>query len=97
MSRASLMAGFEVTLHGRIWVTPEAYRKALPDMRRMFQFVDHSVGVILNRNLANLIKNAAESRGVPRSNSSFWIASKVLGATAVAVLIRIALPIMFTG
>ncbi len=24
MSRASLMAGFEVTLHGRIWVTPEA-------------------------------------------------------------------------
>src|SRR6202521_5228961 len=24
MSRASLMAGFEVTLHGRFWVTPEA-------------------------------------------------------------------------
>jgi hypothetical protein len=38
------------------------YRKALADMRRMFQFVDDSVGVILNRNLANLIKNAAESR-----------------------------------
>jgi hypothetical protein len=23
MSRASLMAGFEVTLYGRFWVTPE--------------------------------------------------------------------------
>jgi hypothetical protein len=73
------------------------YRKALADMRRMFQFVDHSVGVILNGNLANLIKNAAESSGVPRRNSSFWIASKVVGGMAVAVLIRIALPIMLTA
>jgi hypothetical protein len=31
------------------------------DMRRMFQFVDHSVGVILNGNLGNPIKNAAEN------------------------------------
>jgi len=37
-------------LHSALLSVPNC--KALPDMRRTFQFVDHCNGVILNRNLA---------------------------------------------
>jgi hypothetical protein len=37
LSWASNMAGFEVTLHGRIWVTPEG--RPYPDNDRQFRTV----------------------------------------------------------
>ena len=62
------------TLHFRGWLLSIPYRKALPNMRGTFQFVDHRDGIILNRNLALpggvyqklIVSQAKPSRSLPR-------------------------------
>ncbi len=60
MSRASLMAGFEVTLHGRIWVTPEGLTDCLDGKRHALVVTD--IAELLSISERQVYKLAAAHR-----------------------------------